>query len=97
MLVSSVYRPPNVEVKYFINKFESLLNYSCSEEKETLILGDLNCDLTAKNLPADTNELCMLFKVYQFNLFKLSKSRRGSTLIDLAFTTDQKKVSILVF
>ena len=61
-----MYRPPNVEVKDFINKFESLLNYSCSEEKETLILGDLNYDLTAKNLPADTKELCMLFKVYQF-------------------------------
>ena len=66
ILVSSVYRPPNAEVKDFISKFESLLDYSCSEEKETLILGDLNCDLAAKKLSADTIELCMLFKVYQF-------------------------------
>ena len=37
ILVSSVYRPPNVEVKDFIGKFESLLDYSCSEGKETII------------------------------------------------------------
>ena len=72
ILVSSVYRPPNVEVKDFSSKFESLLDYSCSEEKEKLILGDLNCDLAAKKLSADTKELCMLFKVY--HLFNLSKS-----------------------
>ena len=96
ILVSSVYRPPNVEVKDFISKFESLLDYSCSEEKETLIFGDLNCDLAAKKLSADTKELCMLFKVYQYiQLIKEPKRivERSSTLLDLAFTTDQGKIS----
>ena len=96
ILVSSVYRPPNVEVKDFISKFESLLDYSCSEEKETLIFGDLNCDLAAKKLSADTKELCMLFKVYQFIQLIKEPTRiveRSSTLLDLAFTTDQGKIS----
>ena len=83
-------------MKDFISKFESLLDYSCSEEKETLILGDLNCDLAAKKLSADTKELCMLFKVYQFIQLIKEPTRiveRSSTLLDLAFTTDQGKIS----
>ena len=96
ILVSSVYQPPNVEVKDFIGKFESLLDYSCSEGKKTIILGDLNCDLVAKKISSDTKELCMLFKAYQ--LIQLIKEptrivEQSSTLIDLAFTTDQKKIS----
>ena len=83
-------------MKDFISKFESLLDYSGSEEKETLILGDLNCDLAAKKLSADNKELCMLFKVYQFIQLIKEPTRiieRSSTLLDLAFTTDQGKIS----
>lgn len=63
ILVSSIYLPPNVEVKDFIIKFESLLDYSCNEGKGTIILGNLNCELAAKKLLADTKELCIIFKV----------------------------------
>ena len=85
-------------MKDFTNKFESLLDFTCSEEKETILLGDINCDLAAKKLSADTKELCMVFKVYQFIQLIKEPTRiveRLSTLIhvDLTFTTDQRKIS----
>ena len=85
-------------MKDFISKFESLLDYSCSGGggEETIILGNLNCDLATKKISADTKELCMSFKVYQ--LIQLIKDltrivERLSTLVDLAFTTDQRRIS----
>lgn len=41
-VVSSVYRPLNIEVKDFRSNFGNLLDYSCIEGKEGIILGDLN-------------------------------------------------------
>ena len=95
ILISLVYRPPNLEVNDFNHRFERLLDYICSEEKETIILGDLNCDLAAKKKSADTKELCKLFKIYQFIQLIRDPTRiveRSSTLIDLAFTTDHAKI-----
>lgn len=95
VFISSLCRPPNVAVKDFNPKVESLLDYACSEEKEAIILGDLNCDLSAKKLSSETKELSKLFNIYQFSQIIKDPTRiaeRSSTLIDLAFTTDNGKV-----
>jgi hypothetical protein len=50
ILISSLYRPPNADIKNFNINLENLFDNVCSD-KEILVLGDLNCDLAAKNLP----------------------------------------------
>ena len=97
ILISSLYRPPNIEVKADFNpKLESLLDYACSEEKEMIVLGDLNCDLAAKKRSSEAKELCKLFNIYQFTQLIKDPTRvseHSSTLIDLAFTTDIGKIA----
>lgn len=94
LLLSSVYRPPNT-VAEFIANFETILDYTSIQEKETLIFGDLNCDLLAKRKSTDIKELCKLFTIYQFiQLIKVPTRivEHSSTLIDLIFTTVQGKI-----
>ena len=43
-LVTTWYRPPNTPVESF-QEFEKLLQHIDLEDKESIILGDLNCNL----------------------------------------------------
>ena len=47
-LISTWYRPPNSSIDLF-NKFENILRLIDIEEKESIILGDLNCNLLNKS------------------------------------------------
>ena len=47
-LISTWYRPPNSSIDLF-NKFENILRLIDIEEKESIIVGDLNCDLLNKS------------------------------------------------
>ena len=47
-LISTWYRPPNSPIDLF-NNFESILRLIDIEEKESIILGDMNCDLLNKS------------------------------------------------
>jgi exonuclease III len=50
----------------FFTSFENLLQTIDNENKEILILGDLNCDLLNKPNPNHpTNKLRSLFEIYQ--------------------------------
>lgn len=66
ILISSLYRPPNVDIKDFTSILETLCDNVCNETKEILVLGDLNCDLAAKKPSSETRALCRLFDIYQF-------------------------------
>ena len=95
-LISSVYRPPNADINDFNAKMESLLDVLSCEEKEIIILGNFNCDLSAKKLSPDTRKLCKLFNIYQFTQTikePTTITEHSSTLIDLAFTTDNSNNS----
>ena len=48
-LVSTLYRPPNSPIK-LLTKFENFLQLIDIEEKESVILGDINCDLLHQDL-----------------------------------------------
>ena len=63
-LISTWYRPPNSPIDLF-NKFESILRHI--EEKESIILGDLNCDLLNKSQEDyTTKELNFITNLYQY-------------------------------
>ena len=55
-LVTTWYRPPNSPIDLSAN-FENILRLIDIEEKESIIMGDLNCDLLHKDLDHMTKEL----------------------------------------
>ena len=67
LLVSSLYRPPNVDLNNFMPNLEKTLDVASSKGDEILLLGDLNYDLSPKKLPHDTKEVIKLFNIYQFS------------------------------
>ena len=73
MHITSWYRPPNTPIEKF-QEFEKLLQYIDLEDKENIILGDLNCDLIPEfTNDCNTNELNFVTNMYQYK--QLSKSQ----------------------
>ncbi len=64
-LVSTWYLPPNSPIE-LLTKFENVLQLIDIEEKESIILGDINCDLLQKDLDHKTKELNFITNLYQY-------------------------------
>ena len=95
LLVSSFYRPPNIALNDLCPKIEKLLDYTSSENLETIVLGDFNCDLAARKRSADSKVLCRLFDIYQFKQLIKTPTRTtqySSTTLDLIFANNTEKV-----
>ena len=60
-LVTTWYRPPNTPIEKF-QEFEKILQYIDLEEKESIILGDFNCDLISEGTN-DHNSIELSFRV----------------------------------
>jgi hypothetical protein len=63
----SWYRLPNTPIEKF-QEFEKLLQYIDLEDKESIILGDLNCDL--RGGPRDYRHKQKFLKKYSYKLKK---------------------------
>ena len=93
-IVTTLYRPPGKPVAYF-NDIDTLFGTIDSEDKETIYLGDTNCDMLdfANN---DTKHLINIFTKY--NLIQLIKSPTRTTattktIIDHIITNRPESVS----
>ena len=93
-IVTSLYRPPGKPVAYF-NELDNLFGTLDTEDKETIYLGDMNCDMLdlANN---DTKHLKKLF--IKFNLVQLIKdptrtTATTKTIIDHIITNKPEFVS----
>ena len=65
-LVSTWYRPPNSNLQVF-DKFEIFLRKCDLENKELILLGELNCDISKSPPDAHTRRLKFLLSLYQFD------------------------------
>ena len=74
-IVRSVYRPPGKPVEYF-NELDKLLNSVDAENKETIYLGDTNCDMLDFTNNDTKNLMRLLTK---FHLVQLIKSPTRTT------------------
>ena len=93
-IVTTLYRPPGKPVAYF-NDIDTLFGTIDSEDKETIYLGDTNCDMLdfANN---DTKHLINIFTKY--SLIQLIKSPTRTTattktIIDHIITNRPESVS----
>ena len=95
ILIAIIYKPPDSSKhldKKFTEKLDSVISISTNENKESLIIGDINCDYL---VPNDHKEIKDIFK---FNGFKqvikdptrITTSSR--TLIDIAATTHANRI-----
>ena len=74
-IVTSAYRPPGKPVEYF-NELDKLLNSTDAEDKETIYLGDTNCNMLDFTNNDTKNLMRLLTK---FHLVQLIKSPTRTT------------------
>ena len=65
-LIVSLYRPPNSRCQ-ILNEIEMLVKNLDNEEKEFMILGDLNCDLSNQPILRHSDDLLKMLNLYQPN------------------------------
>ena len=95
-LVTTWYRPPNSPID-LLAKFENILRLIDIEEKESIIMGDLNCDLLHKDLDHMTKELNFITNLYEYNQLIHEPTRETintSSLIDHFYIN--KKDNIII-
>ena len=80
-LVTTIYRPPDKPVAYF-DQTETLLSSTDLEGKESILMGDLNCDLLCE-LNNNTKNLRRLLFTYGFSQLIKEPTRTTSTALEL--------------
>ena len=94
MILTSIYRPPGIPVDY-CNELDKLFHFIDAEDKETIYLGDTNCDM----LDSTNNNTKHLMKLLtKYNLVQLIKSPTRTmetikTVIDHIITNMSESVS----
>ena len=64
-IVSSIYKPPRAPVQIF-DSIGRMIGQIDDEDKETYVLGDLNCNLLDQtNLDNDAKDLLRILEIYQ--------------------------------
>ena len=95
-LATTWYRPPNTPVESF-QEFEKLLQHIDLEDKESIILGDLNCNLIPEGTnDCNTNELKFVTNMYQYKQLIQEPTRvttKTKSLIDNFFTNKPENIS----
>jgi exonuclease III len=64
-LITTWYRPPSSEIS-IMSKFEQLLKNLEDCNKESIILGDFNCNILAKEIDTHTSTILSLYDEYQY-------------------------------
>ena len=85
ILILSIYRPPNSKIEFF-DRLKVLFQNLDNEQKELIIVGDLNCDLLQRNFSNDTkrfNYIVNLFQLTQLIDHPTQITERTASLLDL--------------
>ena len=86
ILIGIIYRPPDTS-KYlpdnYETKFKTMMDIISAENKETLILGDLNCNYQDKTDHKELKDLLSSFGLKQMIKAPTRITRLSSTLIDV--------------
>lgn len=93
-LITSIYRPPNSRVD-FMDNLENYLNELDEQDKELIITGDLNCDLSTPDLQSHSRRLMDIFRLLQLKQLIVDPTRiteNTETLLDIIATNRPEKV-----
>ena len=95
LLISAWYRPPNSNINFF-DEYAEFLCKCEAENKELIVLGDLNCDVSKTQLDNQTRKLQFLCSLYQFDQLINEPTRvtpTSASLIDLILTNKPENIS----
>ena len=93
-LVSTWYRPPSSPAGIF-EAFETFIGRIDCENKDSYILGDINCDMLPQESNSQTNTLLGICDVYPYTQIMTQPTRityNSATLIDLILTNTPQKI-----
>jgi exonuclease III len=90
-LITTWYRPPSDSIST-LYKFESCLKLIVNEDKESIILGDINCDLLDNNPTSLVSELKFITNLYQLIKEPTRVTKDTSSLIDHFYTTNTNHI-----
>ena len=94
-LISAWYRPPNSNKDVFY-EFDLFLRKCDLENKELMIVGDINCDFAKAEPDSHTRRLQLSCYLYQLNQLIIEPTRvtgGSATLIDLFLTNKPENIS----
>ena len=95
-ITSTWYRPPNSSAE-LLRSFENFLMAIDSEDKESILVGDINCDLSANPKEPMTSSVQFLYDIYQYSQLITHKTRvtkKSATLIDHFITNKAQEISV---
>ena len=95
ILILTIYRPPDLPVAWF-DTYNDFLNGLFRENKETIICGDLNCDLLKHPPDNHTKHLIYSCEIHQLTQLIDRPTRitpNSQTLIDVILTTNPENIS----
>ena len=95
LFVCTWYRPPNSDMNLF-NECDVFLQKCESENKELIVVGDINCDVMKSPPDAHTQQFNFLSSLYQMDQLINKPTRvtkKSSTLIDLVLATMKENIS----
>lgn len=93
-IISTWYRPPHSLVGV-LKEFEDFLKAVDAEGKETLVVGDINCDLANTSIDPLRSTVMFLYDTYQFRQLITEYTRvtdRSKTLIDHLLTNEPQNL-----
>ena len=96
LLVGQVYRPPNTSdylPEDFNEKFETMLEKVCCEEKEALLLGDLNCDYKKEQNNRPLKSIASWSGFSQMVTSPTRITEETASLIDLVLTNMPQNIT----
>ena len=96
LLVGQVYRPPNTSdylPEDFNEKFETMLEKVCCEEKEALLLGDLNCDYKKEQNNRPLKSIASRSGFSQMVTSPTRITEETASLIDLVLTNMPQNIT----
>ena len=86
ILIASIYRPPNSNIE-LLDSFGGAFQNLDNEQRELIIVGDLNCDLLQRNLSNHTkgfSDIVNLFQLTQFIDHPTRINDKAASLLDVA-------------
>ena len=89
------YKPPNLDINFF-DEYAEFLCKCEAENKELIVLGDLNCDVSKTPLDNQTRKLQFLCSLYQFDQLINEPTRvtpTSASVIDLILTNKPENIS----
>ena len=93
-IITAAYRPPRADVTVF-DELARIIETADFEDKEIILMGDLNCNLLTENPDHNVKQLNYICEIYQLQQLINSPTRfteSSNTLIDIIITNMTSRI-----